>query len=495
VKVTRSILEALDTGFANKRVLIVGDVMLDKYIWGEVQRISPEAPIPVVRARKITEAPGGAGNVAMNVVGLGAQAILVGYRGSDEEAERLIDLLSSSGVDGSGMVTTCKPTTVKTRILGRSQQLLRLDAEDDTPHNDLDESRLLDSAISRMSSADVLVLSDYAKGVLSETVCEALIANACTLGIPVLVDPKHHDFARYASAAVICPNLHELSTALACPGEDLSNLVERAKVLLARLHFSHIVLTMGNQGICLIAPDSIYHSPAHVRQVFDVSGAGDTVIAMLAACVACRLPFEEATDLANIAAGIAVSKIGTAPVSCVEVLSILTTSCDVDPSSKIVDIRALLARIARWRFANERIVFTNGCFDLLHAGHATLLQHCRAAGDRVVVGINSDSSVATLKGPCRPITSQNDRAYLVASLDSTDAVTIFHDLAPLQLIRLVRPDVLVKGGDYTVSTVVGGVDVMSWGGRVHIVPLVHGLSTTALIDRLSQYSASKEVSL
>jgi D-beta-D-heptose 7-phosphate kinase/D-beta-D-heptose 1-phosphate adenosyltransferase len=493
MKVTRSILDALDTGFADKRVLIVGDVMLDRYVWGEVQRISPEAPVPIVRARKITESPGGAGNVAANVAGLGAHALLIGYQGRDHDAECLKGLLSCAGVDVSGMVTTQRSTTVKTRILGRSQQLLRLDAEDDTPHSEPDESRLLASATTLMRHADIVVLSDYGKGALSTPVCAALIALAHTLDIPILVDPKHHDFGKYASATAVCPNLHELSNALSFPAGEPSILINGAKTLIARHQLSYMVLTMGDKGICLIGPDKLYHSPAHVRQVFDVSGAGDTVMAMLATCVASNLPLEIAIDLANVAAGIAVSKVGTAPVSCTEVSSILTGSFDGDPANKIVDIRTLLARVAKWRFANNRIVFTNGCFDLLHAGHAALLQHCRTVGDRVVVGVNSDSSVFTLKGPRRPITSESERAYLLASLDSTDAVTVFDDVVPIQLIRLIRPDVLVKGGDYTVSSVVGGVDVMSWGGRVDIVPLIAGLSTTALVQKVTQRSSSLEV--
>jgi D-beta-D-heptose 7-phosphate kinase / D-beta-D-heptose 1-phosphate adenosyltransferase len=485
VKEQSRLLSLIESGFAALRVLIVGDVMLDRSIWGDVDRISPEAPVPVLRSVRTTSAPGGAANVAMNLVGLGVSVAQAGFWGDDAEMRELRGLLAPAKVDLSGMIASCHPTISKTRITARNQQLLRLDVESAEPRPAAEHQALLERSLELVRTADAVILSDYDKGALSAPLCQAVIAHARQRRIPVLADPKGRDFSKYAGATTICPNLKELGLVTGIPSRDLAPLLAAAQELVGQLGIDYMTVTMSEKGIRILYRDSVFHSPTRARQVFDVTGAGDTVIATLAASLAGGLDPETAVTLANIAAGIVVAKTGTAPISRHELVAEFTASSQMKAPDKILDLPHLLVRLAEWRASGDRIVFTNGCFDILHVGHITLLEQCREFGDKVIIGLNSDASVRQLKGPTRPLVSESERARVLAALGATDAVIIFDQPTPLELIQAIRPDVLVKGGDYTASTIVGADDVVTWGGRVEIVPTVSGASTTNTIRKMT----------
>ncbi len=479
------ILNLIENDFRSIRVLVIGDVMLDRYVWGIVDRISPEAPVPVLKSVHTTRVPGGAANVAMNIIGLGAHAIQAGYWGDDLERRELDDLLRSANVDTSGMMTSAHPTISKTRVMARQQQLLRMDVENAGVRLQSEHDALLDRALQLLPDAHAVILSDYAKGALTPALCRGVIDAARARSIPVLVDPKDKSFAKYEGATTICPNLAELSLATGIDRTNQGELIVAGEHLVTEARIDFLTVTMSEKGILVLFPDSSFHSPARAREVFDVSGAGDTVIATMALCLATGLDTESAVNLSNIAAGIVVGKTGTAPISRNELVAELTTSTRMSSPEKVLDDGQLLLRIAEWRATGHRIVFTNGCFDILHVGHITLLEQCRQYGDKLIVAINSDASVQCLKGPTRPVVGENERARVLAALASTDAVTIFDEQTPLNLIRRIRPDVLVKGGDYTTATIVGAEDVMGWGGRIEIVPTVPGYSTTGTIARMN----------
>ncbi len=480
-----SILNLLEGGFAKLRILVVGDIMLDRYIHGEVERISPEAPVPILRHAQRYDRAGGAANVAMNLAGLGCHAVLAGFWGGDNEQAELQSMLEKASVDTVGVVSSSLPTISKTRIVGRQQQLLRLDIEsrDTPPEAELD--RLIERAVALVAKVHAVILSDYAKGALSRSVCQAVIEAARAKGIPVLVDPKTPDFGKYAGAATVCPNLGELALATGVSSHEVETLLEAGQHQVERHNLQFLTVTMSERGIAVLWPDRLFHSPARAREVFDVSGAGDTVIATLAASFAGGLQIETAVELANIAAGIVVGKVGTVPVVAHELVKELTPSTGLTSGEKILERDRVGLRVAEWRAAGESIVFTNGCFDLLHVGHITLLEDCRRFGTKLVLGLNTDSSVSRLKGPTRPIVGENERARVMAALASVDAVVLFTEDTPLELIRELKPDVLVKGGDYTVETVVGHEEVQAYGGRVEIVPTIEGFSTTNIVKKLA----------
>ena len=469
--------------WANQRLLVVGDVMLDTYIWGEVGRISPEAPVPVVRAIDRSHRPGGAANVAMNLARLGAQTVLAGFTGSDENEKLLAESLRANGIAPIFIACDGFPTITKQRILGGQQQMLRLDSERMGARSPGDYQRLVSRVLDELPGCHAVVLSDYAKGTLTPEVCQAIIPAARKLDIPVLVDPKSADFSRYRGATTICPNLGELARALQLDTRDLKTLLDAAEGLVQKLDIEFLTATLGDKGIALVRPGNCFVAPAVARQVFDVSGAGDTVIAVLALCVASGLKPETAVELANVAAGIVVGKVGTVPVEKHELLAALAPQIALHAEDKVVTREELVQRVASWRANGERVVFTNGCFDLLHIGHITLMEQARRFGDRLIVAINSDTSARGLKGPSRPIVGERERARVLAALAAVDAVVVFGEPTPLELIVATRPDVIVKGGDYGVDTVVGAKEVMSWGGQVKIVPTLEGYSTTGLIAK------------
>ena len=477
------VIEEIEQRWATKRLLVVGDVMLDKYIWGEVGRISPEAPVPVVRATHQSNQPGGAANVAMNLCRLGAQAEVIGFTGADEDERLLAEGLRANSITPRFVVSSGFPTITKQRILGGRQQMLRLDSERLGARSDDDYARLLETVLAQLPGCDAVVLSDYAKGALTPQVCQTIIQAARAQGTPVLVDPKSADFSRYRGATTICPNLNELSAAVHRNARELKPLLEAAEALVPELGIDFLTATLGEKGIALLRAGSCTLAPAVARQVFDVSGAGDTVIAVLALCLASGLRPESAVELANVAAGIVVGKVGTVPVERHELIAALAPQIALQGEDKVVTREELVRRTALWKANGERVVFTNGCFDLLHIGHITVLEQARRFGDRLIVAINSDASVRELKGPSRPIVGERERGRVLAALAAVDAVVVFGEPTPLEVILESRPDVIVKGGDYAVETVVGASEVMAWGGQVKIIPIVEGFSTTRLIAK------------
>ncbi len=477
------VIQLIEQNWAGRRLLVVGDVMLDKYIWGDVGRISPEAPVPVVRATHQSQQPGGAANVAMNIAKLGAQVEVIGFTGGDDDERLLTAGLRANGIAAGFVVSEGFPTITKQRILGGRQQMLRLDNERLGARAQANYEQLTANVLAQLPGCHAVVLSDYAKGALTPDVCQAVIQAARRLDIPVLVDPKSADLARYRGATTVCPNLSELSAAVHRETRDLKALLEAAESLVAQLDLEFLIATLGEKGIALLRPGNRFVAPAVARQVFDVSGAGDTVIAVLALCLASGLKPETAVGLANIAAGIVVGKVGTVPVEKHELLAALAPQIALHAEDKVVSREELVQRVALWKANGERVAFTNGCFDLLHIGHITLLEQARGFGDRLIVAINSDASVSGLKGPSRPIVGEIERARVLAALAAVDSVVVFGEATPLELIVATRPDVLVKGGDYSHETIVGASEVESWGGQVKIVPVVEGFSTTQLLAR------------
>jgi D-beta-D-heptose 7-phosphate kinase/D-beta-D-heptose 1-phosphate adenosyltransferase len=481
----QSILNLLETRFPKLKVLVVGDLMLDRYIFGDVNRISPEAPVPVLRHAQRTERAGGAANVSMNLAGLGAQSYLAGFWGKDAESALLAGLLKATGIDTTAVQECDRPTTSKTRIVGRNQQLIRLDVESSEQPSAAEMLQLMEATVKLVPQMNAVVLSDYDKGALNRELCEAVITAARRAGIPVLADPKSPDMSKYSGATTVCPNLGELSLATGVPTRDTEALLKAGQQQVAEHGFDFMTVTMSEKGIRVLRADSSFHSAAQARAVYDVSGAGDTVIATMAAALACGLDAEGAVQLANMAAAIVVGERGTVPVYAAQLVAQLTQSATIPSGEKILDWERAKQRVAEWRATGETIVFTNGCFDILHVGHITLMEECRRFGSKLVVGLNSDASVCGLKGPTRPIVGENERARILAALAATDAIVIFGEETPAVLISALRPNVIVKGGDYTVENVVGHEEVLEWGGRVEIVPTVAGYSTTNIVKKLS----------
>jgi D-beta-D-heptose 7-phosphate kinase/D-beta-D-heptose 1-phosphate adenosyltransferase len=409
------VIEEIEQEWCHHRLLVVGDVMLDKYIWGEVGRISPEAPVPVVRTTHQSEQPGGAANVAMNTARLGAQTMVAGFSGDDENGKLLESSLITNGIVPLLTLSKGFPTITKLRILGGRQQMLRLDSERLGDREQGDYDALVENVLAHLPGCDAVVLSDYAKGLLTPEVCQRVIEAARREHIPVLVDPKRADFTRYRGATTICPNLGELSAAalLTSPELDacnLSALLKAAESMVPAFAFEFLTATLSEKGIALVRPGTCFMAPAMSRQIFDVSGAGDTVIAVLALCLASGLSPEAGVEMANVAAGIVVGKVGTVPVEKYELLAALAPELVLHAEDNVLTRPELLRRIAMWKANGERVVFTNGCFDLLHVGHIAVLEQAHRFGDRLIVAVNSDASARRLKGPSRPIVNASDAA-------------------------------------------------------------------------------------
>lgn len=472
-------------GFHSARVLVIGDVMLDRFVYGSVERISPEAPIPVVHVDRQSDMPGGAANVARNVAAMGARAILLGVVGDDSWAADLrLQIAASPEITAELIVDASRPTTVKTRYVAEGQQVMRADRESRIAVGSDVERRLI-AAFSRViDEVSVVLLSDYAKGVLSDSVTRAVIDIAIKAGKIVIVDPKNSDFSKYRGATVIKPNRAELQVACGHPCLTPDEVVAGARHVLAQRICGTLVVTRGKDGMSVIGSDDMtVHLPTAAQQVFDVSGAGDTAMAALALGLAAGGRIVDAASLANIAAGLAVGKRGTATVSTGEMIAELRPADPSQGAQKVFSLEAVLHLVGRWRDQNLKIAFTNGCFDLLHPGHVALLEHARRAADRLVVGLNADSSVRRLKGPNRPVQSEVARATVLAAMGSVDAVVIFAADEPLELIDKISPDVLVKGADYQANQVVGADLVIARGGRLLLAPLVPGHSTASTVQR------------
>ncbi len=464
--------------FGQARVLVAGDVMLDRYWHGPTGRISPEAPVPVVRVTELEDRPGGAANVALNMAALGARAELVGLTGQDEAAGILEQRLGAADVLCDFQKVTGLPTITKLRVISRQQQLLRLDFEES--FQDQDPAPFAEKVKARLAGCGALVLSDYAKGALRD--CPGLIALAREAGVPVLVDPKGSDFSRYRGATLLTPNLAEFE-AVVGPVPDEKTLLEKGQALMAELDLGALLITRSERGMTLLrAGQPELHLPAHAREVFDVTGAGDTVISTLAVSLAAGADLPEAVVLANIAAGIVVGKLGTAVVSAPELRRAVHHAGG--PGRGAMTEEQLLIAIEDARAQGEKIVFTNGCFDIIHAGHVGYLDSARRLGDRLVLAVNSDDSIRRLKGPGRPINSLERRMAVLAALEAVDYVVAFDTDTPEPLLEKVRPDILVKGGDYSVDQVVGADIVKRHGGRVEVLDFVENISTTHIVQKI-----------
>ncbi len=463
--------------FDKGNVLVIGDVMLDRYWHGPASRLSPEAPVPVVKVSQIEDRPGGAANVALNLAALGAGAILSGITGDDDAANSLEQRLAAAGVHCAFSKQADIPTITKLRVISQHQQLIRLDFEESLANSTGAINSVADNLF---GSAQAVVLSDYAKGTLAQP--QVLIEQARAKGLPVLVDPKGTDFSHYQGATLLTPNLSEFEAVVGkCDSEE--QIVERGKKLIAELNLDALLVTRGENGMSLLRPNQPeFHLPAQAKEVFDVTGAGDTVISVLAASLAANESLEVAVTLANLAASIVVGKLGTATISGPELRRAVSVSHGSGRGVVSEEQLAIAVRDAQEQ--GETVVFTNGCFDIIHAGHVSYLEQAKQLGDRLIVAINDDASVHKLKGEGRPINIVERRKAVLAGLEAVDWVVDFADDTPERLLELVRPDILVKGGDYDKEGVVGWQIVEAYGGTVKVMSFVDDCSTTAIVEQI-----------
>lgn len=473
--------------FRNVRIVCVGDLMLDRFIYGEVERISPEAPIPIIRVLRESAMLGGAGNVVRNVAALGAQISLIAVIGDDDAGHVATRQIGKLERVYSGLVVVPgRQTTTKTRYLVGTQQLLRADRENTGELDQNTRAQILDTFEAELKDAGLVILSDYAKGVLDAEMLRLLITASNKAGKPVIADPKSTDFSRYAGVRVLTPNTHELSLAASRPCTDDASIENAARLVLPQVGGA-ILVTRAQSGMSLIETGiPARHIAARAPEVFDESGAGDTCLATLGVALAVGAPLEDAALLANASAGLAVSKAGTAVVYLDDLAGVLHAADLQGAEAKIRNLPRAMEMVSKLRARGKKIGFTNGCFDLVHPGHVSLLRQAREACDHLIVGLNTDASVRRLKGEGRPIQSEMARAIVLASLASVDMVVLFDEETPITLIEAIRPDVLVKGADYTVEKVVGHEIVQSYGGRILLANLEDGFSTTNTIARIAR---------
>lgn len=491
-----------------KAVLVVGDIMLDRFVYGDVNRISPESPVPVLSIKRETTMLGGSGNVLSNLAGLGVQAMVVGLIGDDGDGETIRHLMAERGCDSSMLLTADdRPTTVKTRFLASNQQLLRTDFERNQPATEGLEKKIVQAAENAVAKAQVVILSDYGKGVLTRAVIQGVIAAAHKARIPVLVDPKARDFSIYKGADIVTPNKKELADAIDMPTNSDEDVVAAAQALIDRSGIQSVVATRSQDGMTILQKKTPVHLKTEALEVFDVSGAGDTVIATIAAGLAAGANLYEAAAIANFAAGVVVGKVGTAPIRHEELLAALArgdkamvkdgqnaVSFDRVRQAPISSWDEAAEQVARWRARGLKVGFTNGTFDILHSGHVSYLNQARSRCDRLVVGLNCDESVRRYKSKDRPVNDELSRGRVIGALGSVDMVVVFGRMpeekdTPLDLIKKLGPDLLVKGADYTLDQVVGADYVISTGGAVWLAPLEDGKSTTAVIKKMQGGSA------
>ncbi|ACT05679.1 rfaE bifunctional protein [Dickeya chrysanthemi Ech1591] len=464
--------------FRHAGVLVVGDVMLDRYWYGPTSRISPEAPVPVVKVDTIEERPGGAANVAMNIAALGAGSRLVGLTGIDDAARALSAKLNEVNVKCDFVSVPTHPTITKLRVLSRNQQLIRLDFEEG--FDNVDPQPMIERIQQALPNIGALVLSDYAKGALVHV--QSMIQTARAAGVPVLIDPKGTDFNRYRGATLLTPNLSEFE-AVTGRCKDENDLVERGAKLLADLELSALLVTRSEQGMTLLQPGKApLHLPTQAQEVYDVTGAGDTVIGVLAAALAAGKPLEEACFLANAAAGVVVGKLGTSTVTPIELENAIRGRADT--GFGVMTEAQLKDAVALARQRGETVVMTNGCFDILHAGHVSYLANARRLGDRLIVAVNSDDSTKRLKGPSRPVNPLMQRMIVLGALEAVDWVVAFEEDTPQRLISEILPDILVKGGDYKPEDIAGSKEVWANGGDVRVLNFEDGCSTTNIINTI-----------
>ncbi len=467
------------------RALVVGDLMLDEYLWGKTERISPEAPVQVVDITSEDLRLGGAGNVINNLVTLGCRVYVASVLGNGQDGDLVRSMLEKIKVDTSGLLfDPQRKTSRKTRILASHQQMMRFDRETREPITVEQEQALAAYVREQASQFDVILISDYLKGVLTEGLLQQIIRVGKERGLPVVIDPKGSDYRKYRGATLLTPNRKETEVASRVVITDQDSLRQAGHALLKNLELETLVVTRSEEGISIFFQGGKeIHLPTEAQEVYDVTGAGDTVLSLLGVGLACGLLIEDAARMANLAAGIAVSKVGTSTVGIDEIREVFSHQF-LEGDAKIKRRERLQQILETERQRGKTIVFTNGCFDLLHVGHVKYLQQARRQGDLLVLGLNSDASIRRLKGPNRPLIGEQERAHILAALTCIDYVVTFDEDTPLELIEMLRPDILVKGGDYTPETVVGRELVESYGGRVALIDLVDGRSTTNIIERI-----------
>jgi D-beta-D-heptose 7-phosphate kinase/D-beta-D-heptose 1-phosphate adenosyltransferase len=473
--------------FGRARVLVIGDVILDRYRIGDAHRLSPEAPIPVLRPTRHHDTPGGAANVAMNVVTLGGHAVLAGVIGDDDAGRAVAALIKDDArIEAALIVAPGRPTTSKTRFIAGAHQLLRLDEETTAALDEATAAALLLRIDAALDRVDVVILSDYAKGVLCNAVLSPVLDLIAARGKPVIADPKRPDFSAYRGVTVLTPNEVEVRVATHIDAQFDAEADRAGRAALEATGGEAVLVTRSAKGLTLVRRgEAAMHFPTRAREVADVSGAGDTLVAALAVALAAGAALPEASMLANVTAGISVGKPGTATVSQAELLNLLHTDVLASTDRKVRVLEEAKDLAGAWRAQGLRVGFANGCFDLIHPGHVHLLTRARAGCDRLIVALNTDASVRRLKGPTRPVQNEDARAIVMASLSPVDMVVLFDEDTPLELIRELRPDVLIKGADYTVDQVVGGDLVRGWGGEVLLVDLREGHSTSGTIRRMA----------
>lgn len=470
--------------YTKKNILVIGDIMLDKYYVGDIKRISPEAPVPVFKKKSERSVLGGAANVAANLVAAGQKVTMMSIIGDDENGHIMLDYFHNIGIDTSLIEKMRQKTTVKTRFLANNnQQILRLDVEETNDISGEDCKSLLGKLAKVISDYDLVLLSDYMKGFLTYDLTQGVLKMASNNNIHAIIDVKDPHIYKYSGAYLIKPNLNEVRALTNMPAETDDEIIDASQTLRKRCRCKYVLTTCGARGMVLVWDDGSYFIPSKVHDVYDVSGAGDTTIAYLASFMANKLPIKDCVYIANIAAGIQVSKLGTSSVFMHEVKAALTDDV-IDSSHKVLN-REELADF-RKNNADKKIVFTNGCFDILHVGHKRYLQKAAELGDVLIIGVNSDVSVKRLKGPDRPINNENDRAEMLAALGFVDNVVIFDEDTPYELINEIQPDVLVKGGDYSPEQVVGRDIVEGRGGELVLIPFVDGKSTTNIINKIKK---------
>ena len=483
--ITKTVNEFLSNSLPNLKIAVIGDVMVDRYVFGDVSRISPEAPVPVNRVSSVKEVLGGSGNVASNLANLDCHVYLGAVAGVDDHGRVLDKLLIADGIDTSGLIYDNNRSTItKMRILGDRQQMMRLDFETITPITTDEEERLI-SWLDGLCQQGLqgIVISDYGKGVCTPTLLQEVFRLAHTYNVQTIVDPKGADWSKYDGATCITPNVKELGESLGrlIPNEDAS-VIEAAKEVLGKLNIQYIIGTRSAKGITVVAKDGrTWHNPATQQDVFDVSGAGDTVVAMMISCLASGLSMRLALHIANGAAGIVVSKVGTYPIHRQELIDLWQSVRQLTASSPLYTKEEMKALIDKWQSMDETVVFTNGCFDILHRGHITYLQEAAQLGRHLIIGLNSDASVRRLKGETRPIVSEDDRAALLSALQCVDGVVLFEEDTPAELLAYLRPNILVKGGDYKKEEIIGRESV----DEVAVLSFKEGYSTSDIVKKIA----------
>ncbi|MDR2401534.1 MAG: D-glycero-beta-D-manno-heptose-7-phosphate kinase [Deferribacteraceae bacterium] len=460
--------------FGRSRILVIGDIILDKYIYGSVSRISPEAPVPVVKAGSESYSLGGAANVSANIAALKAEATLLGAVGEDEHRAILEKLLKNKRIIPA-LYNSGFSTTAKIRVIGEHQQIVRIDYEDILPPSNKAAALITEEFYKLLPQTDAVIISDYGKGVVSSELSEYIMQTANSAGKPVIVDPKGADWGRYRGAFAVTPNVRELSLAA---GYKINNtdeeIIAAGKVIRKKFNLTYLIVTRSEMGISVIKEDGAFHIPTQTQEVFDVSGAGDTVVGVLACAAAVGCGIEDAVYAANLAAGLVIKHMGTVPVDYAALSDAL------GGAEGVISAESAENLIKEYQKSGKKVVFTNGCFDILHRGHMEYLAKARQLGDLLILGLNGDASVKRLKGESRPVNSEADRAYLLLASKAVDKVVIFNEDTPRELLSRLKPDILVKGGDYKADDVIG----REYAGKVVIIPFVNGYSTTEIIDRL-----------